>query len=164
MMNYSLGLGVRNVKSRRSATRLNIAQHDEFSIAHAEDVPAPVHSFFEVQVQLRSVPVRPGLQGVGIAGRSDHRLVVQGIRLFFRADLYGDLICRLRDDNHLWRLSKNFADARTIGVVRISTSAKSTTGRRRVAVSGIDGWSDLAEFPASREVWHCLGARDYRQG
>ena len=66
-MNYSLGLGVRNAKSRRSAARFNIAQHDELSIAQAEDVSAPVHSFFEVQMQLRSVPVRPSLQGVGIA-------------------------------------------------------------------------------------------------
>ena len=86
-MNYSLGLGVRNVKSRRSSTRFNIAQHDELPTAQAEDVPAPVHSFFEVQVQLRSVLVRPGLQGVEIPSRGNRRLVIQCVGLFFRAQL-----------------------------------------------------------------------------
>src|SRR5690348_14438083 len=46
--NCLLGLGVRNRVGGRSAARFNVPQDNQLPVAHAQDVPPPVHSLLEV--------------------------------------------------------------------------------------------------------------------
>src|SRR5690242_11912844 len=106
--------------------------------------------------------MRPSLQCIKITGRGDRLLVIQRVGLLLRAKLNVDLVCRLRDDNHLRGLRKYFAHARTVGSIRISTTAEASPRSRRAAVSGIHRRLDLGKLPGPGKVWCPLRARDYR--
>src|SRR5207248_208848 len=62
----SRGTRIRHRPRRRCATRFQIANDRQRRTVEREDVATPVHPLLEVEMQLRAVPVRAGLQRVHI--------------------------------------------------------------------------------------------------